>query len=93
MANTCPIMCPTHVPAHSQHVSHHMGKTCPVTKLNGAPPLGINEAFITGGVPPAIADPMPARRVYDRTFQATQRQNSIFYKRFPGDIHIVRRIV
>lgn len=46
--------------------------------------VGLNEVFMTGGIPPDIASLNAATDVYQRTFRRVIQQNKKYYMRFPG---------
>ncbi len=65
------------------------GGFCATTYLSFAPE-GLAGVAITGGLPPvsvAIDD------VYRATYRQLIKKNNLFYKRFPDDANVVRRIV
>jgi hypothetical protein len=54
--------------------------------LNPADPLwcarpGLTDALLTGGVPPAIAEPCPAERTYRALYKRVLLQNARYYHR------------
>ncbi|KIY94475.1 hypothetical protein MNEG_13488 [Monoraphidium neglectum] len=68
------------------------GGFCALTYLSIAP-HGLTDALLTGGVPPAIAEPCPAERTYRALYKRVLLQNARYYHRFPGDVPLVHRIV
>jgi pimeloyl-ACP methyl ester carboxylesterase len=65
------------------------GGFCATTYLSFAPE-GLTAVAITGGLPPvsvAIDD------VYRATYRQLIKKNNLFYKRFPDDVNVVRRVV
>ena len=49
--------------------------------------------MLTGGIPPGVDMPCSAETAYRALFQRVLTQNAKYYKRFPGDITLVQRIV
>lgn len=47
----------------------------------------------TGGIPPCIAEPCSAERVYQALFPRVVAQNNRYYARFPEDVGVAQRIV
>lgn len=68
------------------------GGFCALTYLSIAP-QGLTDALLTGGIPPAIADPCPAERTYRALYKRVLLQNRRYYFRFPRDVPLVHRIV
>lgn len=68
------------------------GGFCAVTYLSLAP-NGLYEVLLTGGLPPAIHEPCGADEAYRALYHRVITQNKKFYKRFPQDTALVRRIV
>lgn len=54
---------------------------------------GLTEVLTTGGIPPCIAEPCSAERVYQALFPRVVAQNSRYYARFPDDVGVVQHIV
>ena len=67
------------------------GGFCIVAYLSTAPG-GIKEAFLTGGLPPLVASPDAALPTYRKLINRVVAQNKKYYKRFPGDVAVVRDI-
>lgn len=65
------------------------GGFCAVHYLSAAPD-GLREAFITGGLPPLAAHP---DEIYRATYRRVLEQNERYYRRYPGDVERVRRVV
>ncbi|MFA7339052.1 MAG: alpha/beta fold hydrolase [Candidatus Obscuribacterales bacterium] len=65
------------------------GGFCSTTYLSMAPE-GLSGAILTGGLPPLVDD---GDEVYRQTYRELIKKNKLFYKRFPGDIEKVARIV
>jgi len=65
------------------------GGFCITTYLSLAPEH-VREAFITGGVPPALRT---AEEVYRATYKRVIDKNNAYYERYPDDIERVRAIV
>jgi pimeloyl-ACP methyl ester carboxylesterase len=65
------------------------GGFCAVTYLSFAP-HGLREVMIAGGLPPLGGH---ADDVYRATYPRVLRKNAAFFKRFPGDEAIARRVV
>ena len=53
----------------------------------------LTEVLLTGGLPPLIGSPCAADDTYRHLFPRVIAQNHKYYKRFPGDIARVQRIV
>ena len=53
----------------------------------------LTEVLLTGGLPPLIDSPCAADDTYRHLFPRVIAQNHKYYKRFPGDIARVQRIV
>lgn len=70
------------------------GGFCSTTYLSFAP-AGLREVCMTGGLPPrpGSACPDSADETYRRTFVRAVEATGRYYKRFPGDVDIIRRIV
>jgi pimeloyl-ACP methyl ester carboxylesterase len=85
------------VPASSSHgrwaiLGQSFGGFCVVTYLSLAP-QGLSEALITGGLPPGILMKCSADDVYRALTQRIILQNDKYYKRFPQDEGLIRKIV
>ncbi|MBI1282179.1 MAG: alpha/beta fold hydrolase, partial [Anaerolineaceae bacterium] len=65
------------------------GGFCITTYLSFAAE-GLREAFITGGVPPALRS---AEDVYRATYQRVMDKNQLYFQRYPDDFERVARIV
>ncbi len=65
------------------------GGFCITTYLSFAP-NGLREAFITGGVPPALRS---ADEVYRATYKRVMDKNQLYFQRYPDDLERVRQIV
>jgi pimeloyl-ACP methyl ester carboxylesterase len=65
------------------------GGFCITTYLSLAPE-GLKEAFITGGIPPALRS---ADDVYRATYKRVTDKNQLYYQRYPDDVERVREIV
>ncbi|RLT45506.1 MAG: alpha/beta fold hydrolase [Chloroflexi bacterium] len=65
------------------------GGFCTVHYLSAAPE-GVREVFITGGLPPLMAT---ADEVYRATYRRVLEQNGLYYRRYPRDVEVVRRVV
>jgi len=65
------------------------GGFCITTYLSIAPD-GLREAFITGGVPPALRS---ADEVYRATYKRVMDKNKLYFQRYPEDVERVRQIV
>ncbi|MBA3874806.1 MAG: alpha/beta fold hydrolase, partial [Anaerolineae bacterium] len=65
------------------------GGFCITTYLSFAPE-GLREAFITGGIPPALRT---AEEVYRATYKRVLDKNKWYYERYPEDVVLVRQIV
>ena len=70
---------------HSTHSISHARKDLPDAALT--------EVILTGGLPPRIDSPSGADEAYRRLYPRVIAQNHKFYKRFPGDVARVQRIV
>ena len=57
------------------------------------PAAGLTEVILTGGLPPRLDAPCAAEEAYRRLYPRIIAQNHKFYKRFPGDVARVQRIV
>lgn len=57
------------------------------------PTTGLYEVMLTGGIPPGIDMPCSADTAYRALYKRVLTQNAKFYKRFPGDVALVQRIV
>ena len=68
------------------------GGFCSVQYLSQAPDA-LQEALLTGGLPPLVAESNAADGTYRALFPHVRAQNAKFYKRFPGDVAAVKRIV
>ncbi len=55
--------------------------------------VGLTEVFLTGGLPPDVAQPCPADSAYRALYRRVLLQNAKYYVRFPQDIKLVQRIV
>jgi len=55
-------------------------------------PGGVKEAFLTGGLPPLVGEPDAALPTYRKVLDRVVAQNKKFYKRFPGDVAVVKDI-
>lgn len=56
-------------------------------------PAALTEVLLTGGLPPLVDSPCAADDTYRHLFPRVIAQNHKYYKRFPGDIARVQRIV
>ena len=56
-------------------------------------PAALTEVLLTGGLPPLIDSPCAADDTYRYLFPRVIAQNHKYYKRFPGDVARVQRIV
>ena len=65
------------------------GGFCITTYLSFAPD-GLREAFITGGIPPALRS---ADEVYRATYKRVMDKNQLYFQRYPDDVQRVRGIV
>ncbi len=65
------------------------GGFCITTYLSFAPE-GLREAFITGGLPPALRS---ADEVYRATYKRVLDKNHLYFQRYPDDVERVRQIV
>ncbi len=65
------------------------GGFCITTYLSFAPD-GLREAFITGGIPPALRS---ADEVYRATYKRVMDKNQLYFQRYPDDVQRVRQIV
>ncbi len=65
------------------------GGFCITTYLSIAP-FGLREAFVTGGIPPALRT---AEEVYRATYRRVMDKNRLYYQRYPEDVERVRQIV
>ncbi len=65
------------------------GGFCATTYLSFAP-NGLKGVAITGGLPPLC---VPIDEVYRATYRLLIKKNNLFYRRFPGDVEVVRKIV
>ncbi len=65
------------------------GGFCITTYLSFAAD-GLREAFITGGIPPALRT---ADDVYRATYKRVMDKNQLYYQRYPDDVERVRQIV
>ncbi len=65
------------------------GGFCITTYLSIAPE-GLREAFITGGIPPALRS---ADEVYRATYKRVMDKNRLYFQRYPDDVERVRQIV
>ena len=70
------------------------GGFCTCTYLSFAP-AGLQEAVLTGGLPPKpqLSAPASADEVYGKTFARAAAASARFYERFPGDEALVRCVV
>ncbi|KAL3157786.1 hypothetical protein ABBQ32_012209 [Trebouxia sp. C0010 RCD-2024] len=68
------------------------GGFCAVQYLSVAP-QALTEVLLTGGLPPLIDAPCAADGAYRHLYPRVIAQNHKFYKRFPGDVAKVHRIV
>jgi pimeloyl-ACP methyl ester carboxylesterase len=64
------------------------GGFCVCTYLSTAPE-GLQEAFVTGGLPPIAR---PADDVYRATYSRVRERNRRFYERYPEDLERVRAL-
>ncbi|KAG2725382.1 hypothetical protein I3843_01G063400 [Carya illinoinensis] len=67
------------------------GGFCAVTYLSFAP-QGLKQVLLTGGIPP-IGVGCTADTVYRVCFEQIILQNEKYYKRYPGDVEVVREVV
>ena len=65
------------------------GGFCILRYLSAAPE-GLAGALITGGLAPLTGHPDD---VYRQTYQRCREKNELYYRRYPGDVESVRRIV
>jgi len=65
------------------------GGFCITTYLSFAPE-GLREAFVTGGIPPALRS---ADEVYRATYKRVTDKNKLYFQRYPDDVERVRQIV
>ena len=56
-------------------------------------PAGLTEVFLTGGLPPDVAQPCAAESAYRALYKRVLLQNAKYYARFPQDIALVQRII
>lgn len=68
------------------------GGFCVVQYLSAAP-QALTEVMLTGGLPPRIDAPCAAEEAYRHLYPRVIAQNHKFYKRFPGDVAKVQRII
>ena len=69
------------------------GGFCSVTYLSMFPD-SLREVLLTGGLPPLVgAKKCAAFDLYKKLFDRVKLQNAKYYKRFPDDVAVVRKIV
>lgn len=54
-------------------------------------PEGVKEAFLFGGLPPALHE--GPDEVYKRLYPRIEKRNEQYYAKYPGDVEKVKRIV
>jgi pimeloyl-ACP methyl ester carboxylesterase len=61
-----------------------------VTHYLSAAPAGLQEALITGGLPPLDR---PVDDIYQATYQRVREKNRLYYQRYPDDVEQVKAVV
>ncbi|KAJ5168740.1 Proline iminopeptidase [Penicillium canariense] len=70
-------------------IGQSFGGFCAATYLSKFPE-GLREAFLCGGLPPLVNDPVP---VYERTYEKVVERNEAYYAKFPEDAERVKKIM